>query len=240
MTTVYVPRDSSARSVGADQVAAAIELQAIRRGAAVEVIRNGSRGMMWLEPFVEVVTAQGRVAFGPVTPDDVAGLFDAGFLDGGDHKLGHGRTDQIPWLALQNRLTFSRVGIIDPLSVQDYQAHGGLIALRRALAMTPEQICDEVTASGLRGRGGAGFPVGVKWRTVLDAPAWPKFVTCNADEGDSGTFADRMLMEGDPFMLIEGMVIAGLAVGAHEGFIYVRSEYPDAVATMQAAIRTAY
>jgi formate dehydrogenase iron-sulfur subunit len=240
MTTVYVPRDSSARSVGADQVAAAIELQAIRRGAAVEVIRNGSRGMMWLEPFVEVVTAQGRVAFGPVTPDDVAGLFDAGFLDGGDHKLGHGRTVQIPWLALQNRLTFSRVGIIDPLSVQDYQAHGGLIALRRALAMTPEQICDEVTASGLRGRGGAGFPVGVKWRTVLDAPAWPKFVTCNADEGDSGTFADRMLMEGDPFMLIEGMVIAGLAVGAHEGFIYVRSEYPDAVATMQAAIRTAY
>ena len=240
MTTVYVPRDSSARSVGADQVAAAIELQAIRRGAAVEVIRNGSRGMMWLEPLVEVVTAGGRVAFGPVTPDDVAGLFDAGFLDGGEHALGHGRTDQIPWLTLQNRLTFSLVGIIDPLSVQDYQAHGGLVALRRALAMTAEQICDEVTASGLRGRGGAGFPVGVKWRTVLDAPALPKFVTCNADEGDSGTFADRMLMEGDPFMLIEGMVIAGLAVGAHEGFIYIRSEYPDAVATMQAAIRTAY
>jgi formate dehydrogenase iron-sulfur subunit len=240
VTTVYVPRDSSARSVGADQVAAAIELQAVRRGAAVEVIRNGSRGMMWLEPFVEVVTARGRVAFGPVTPDDVPGLFDAGFLDGGAHELGHGRTDEIPWLALQNRLTFSRVGIIDPLSVQDYQAHNGLVALRRALAMTPEQICDEVTTSGLRGRGGAGFPVGVKWRTVLDAPDSPKFVTCNADEGDSGTFADRMLMEGDPFMLIEGMVIAGLAVNAHEGFIYIRSEYPGAVATMRAAIETAY
>jgi formate dehydrogenase iron-sulfur subunit len=240
MTTVYVPRDSSARSVGADEVAAAIELQATRRNSVVDIVRNGSRGMMWLEPFVEVDTALGRVAFGPVTPDDVPGLFDAGFLDGGQHELSHGRTDQIPWLALQNRLTFSRVGIIDPLSVQDYQAHGGLVALRRALTMTAEQICDEVTDSGLRGRGGAGFPVGVKWRTVLDAPDSPTFVTCNADEGDSGTFADRMLMEGDPFMLIEGMVIAGIAVDAHEGFIYVRSEYPGAVATMRAAIETAY
>jgi formate dehydrogenase iron-sulfur subunit len=240
MTTVYVPRDSSARSVGADQVAAAIELQAARLDASVEVVRNGSRGMMWLEPLVEVVTAQGRVAYGPVTPDDVAGLFAAGFLDGTPHELGHGPTDEIPWLAEQDRLTFGRVGIIDPLSTQDYEAHGGLFALRRALAMAPEQICDEVTSSGLRGRGGAGFPVGVKWRTVLDAPASPKFVTCNADEGDSGTFADRMLMEGDPFMLIEGMVIAGIAVEAHEGFVYIRSEYPDAVATMRAAIQTAY
>ena len=240
MTTVFVPRDSSARSVGADQVAAAIELQAVRRGAAVELVRNGSRGMMWLEPFVEVVTAHGRVGYGPVTPDDVAGLFEAGFLGGGAHELGHGLTDEIPWLALQDRLTFSRVGVIDPLSVQDYQSHGGLVALRHALTMTPEQICDVVTESGLRGRGGAGFPVGVKWRTVLDAPGSPKFVTCNADEGDSGTFADRMLMEGDPFMLIEGMVIAGLAVGAHEGFIYIRSEYPDAVATMREAISSAY
>jgi formate dehydrogenase iron-sulfur subunit len=226
--------------VGADQVAAAIELQAIARGAAVEVVRNGSRGMMWLEPLVEVATAHGRVGYGPVTAGDVEGLFDAGFLDGGAHELGHGPIEQIPWLALQSRLTFARVGVIDPLSVQDYQGHGGLVALRRALAMTPEQICDEVTTSGLRGRGGAGFPVGVKWRTVLDAPQGPKFVTCNADEGDSGTFADRMLMEGDPFMLIEGMLIAGLAVGAHEGFVYIRSEYPDAVATMQSAIGTAY
>jgi len=240
VTAVFVPRDSSARSVGSDQVAAAIELQAAARGVAVEVVRNGSRGMMWLEPLVEVVTAQGRVAYGPVTPDDVAGLFAAGFLDGDTHELGQGPTDQIPWLAEQNRLTFSRVGVIDPLSTQDYQAHGGLFALRRALTMTPQQICDEVTQSGLRGRGGAGFPVGVKWRTVLDAPDSPKFVTCNADEGDSGTFADRMLMEGDPFMLIEGMVIAGMAVGAREGFIYIRSEYPDAVATMRAAIETAY
>ena len=240
MSTVYVPGDSSARSVGADEVAAAIEAEAVRRGVVVQVVRNGSRGMMWLEPLVEVVTANGRVAYGPVTPRDVAALFEAGFLGGGAHELGHGDTDQIPWLAQQDRLTFARVGVVDPLSAQDYEGHGGLVALRRALVMTPAQICDEVTESGLRGRGGAGFPVGVKWRTVLDAVDLPKFVACNADEGDSGTFADRMLMEGDPFMLIEGMVIAGIAVGAHEGFVYVRSEYPDAVAAVAAAIAAAY
>ena len=240
MTTVYVPRDSSARSVGADEVADAIMHEAVGRGAAVELVRNGSRGMMWLEPLVEVATAQGRVAYGPVTPDVVAGLFDAGFLEGAVHELGHGVTDRIPWLADQDRLTFSRVGVIDPLSTQDYQAHGGLIALRRALTMDAGEICDEVIESGLRGRGGAGFPTGVKWRTVLAAPGDEKFVVCNADEGDSGTFADRMLMEGDPFMLIEAMVIARIAVGAREGFVYIRSEYPDAVATMRAAIQIAY
>ena len=240
MTTVYVPGDSSARSVGADQVAAAIERQATLRGATVDVVRNGSRGMMWLEPLVEVVTTHGRVGYGPVTPDDVAGLFAAGFLDGGPHALGHGPTQEIPWLAEQDRLTFSRVGVIDPLSTQDYLAHGGLVALRRAVTMTSEEICHEVTESGLRGRGGAGFPTGVKWHAVRNASDSPKFVACNADEGDSGTFADRMLMEGDPLMLIEGMAVAAIAVGAREGFVYVRSEYPDAVATMRAAIKIAY
>jgi formate dehydrogenase iron-sulfur subunit len=195
---------------------------------------------MWLEPLVEVVTEQGRMAYGPVTPDDVAGLFEAGFLDGKDHHLGHGPTDQIPWLAEQNRLTFRRVGVVDPLSTKDYEAFGGLTALRRALASSPEEICDEITESGLRGRGGAGFPTGVKWRTVLNAPGPEKFVVCNADEGDSGTFADRMLMEGDPFMLIEAMIISGIAVGASEGFVYIRSEYPDAVETLGAAIKIAY
>ncbi len=240
MTTVYVPKDSSARSVGADEVAAAIEREAFNRGAALEIVRNGSRGMMWLEPLVEVSTKEGRVAYGPVTPGDVAGLFDAGLLEGATHELGLGLTDQIPWLAEQDRLTFSRVGVIDPLSTSDYQSHGGIVALQRALTMTPCEICDEVTESGLRGRGGAGFPTGVKWRTALDAPGTEKFVVCNADEGDSGTFADRMLMEGDPFMLIEAMIIAGIAVEAHEGYVYIRSEYPDAVATMRAAVASAY
>ena len=240
-TVVYVPRDAAARSVGADEVAGAIAAAATSRGADVAVVRNGSRGMLWLEPLVEVTTPEGRIAYGPVAPDDVEGLFAAGFLDGAAHRLRLGPTDQIAYLARQTRLTFARVGLTDPLSPEDYEAHGGLRGLHRALAMEPEAIVEQVTESGLRGRGGAGFPAGVKWATVAAAATHDvKFVCCNADEGDSGTFADRMLMEGDPFLLVEGMIVAALAVGATEGYVYVRSEYPDAVATLRAAIEIAY
>jgi formate dehydrogenase iron-sulfur subunit len=239
--TVYVPRDASARSVGADEVADAIVAEAAGRGADVALVRNGSRGLLWLEPLVEVATGDRRYAFGPVRAADVPGLFEAGFLDPADaaHALALGRTEEIGWLARQDRLTFARVGVIDPLSTEDYVAHGGLVGLRRALDMTPEQIVAEVTESGLRGRGGAGFPTGIKWKTVLETPSDLKFITCNADEGDSGTFADRMIMEGDPLLLIEGMLIAALAVGATEGYIYIRSEYPDAIATLGRAIEVA-
>jgi formate dehydrogenase iron-sulfur subunit len=235
--TVYVPRDSAARSVGADEVAA--ELTDLL-GDRVRLVRNGSRGMLWLEPLVEVQTEEGRVAYGPVGPDDVGSLVDCGLLGGGDHALRLGLTDQIEWLRSQHRVTFARVGVSDPLSVDDYLALGGLAGLRRALELSPEQIVEEVTASGLRGRGGAGFPAGIKWRTVLQAGDGQKFICCNADEGDSGTFADRMLIEGDPFALIEGMLIAARAVGASEGYIYLRSEYPAAAATLRAAIAIAY
>ena len=238
--TIFVPRDAAALSVGADAVAAAIRAEASKRGVPVRIVRNGSRGMLWLEPLVEVETSEGRVAYGPVSADDVPGLFDAGFLDGADHPLCHGPTEAIPYFAKQERLTFARCGIIDPLSVEDYRLHGGFRGLERALAMTADEIVREVTDSGLRGRGGAGFPTGIKWKTVLDAKADEKFICCNADEGDSGTFADRMIMEGDPFCLIEGMTIAAFAVGARQGYIYIRSEYPHAVATMREAIRLAY
>lgn len=234
--TVYVPRDSAARSVGADEVAQALQHAAARGDFALDVVRNGSRGMLWLEPLVEVVTPQGRVGYGPVTPEDVEDLLAAGVLDGADHPLRLGLVDELPWLARQNRVTFARVGVTDPLSAEDYVAHGGLAGLRTALELAPADVVGEVTASGLRGRGGAGFPAGIKWKTVLDCADELKFVCCNADEGDSGTFADRMVMEGDPFMLIEGMTIAAHAVGANEGYIYIRSEYPDAVATMRRAI----
>ncbi|KAA0685887.1 formate dehydrogenase beta subunit [Azospirillum brasilense] len=238
--TVYVPRDAAALSVGADETAAAIRAEATRRGIPLRIVRNGSRGMLWLETLVEVETPEGRVAYGPVMAEDVAGLFDAGFLEGADHALAHGLTEKIPYFAKQERLTFARCGIIDPLSVEDYRLHGGFRGLERALAMTPAEIVTEVTESGLRGRGGAGFPTGIKWNTVLNAKADQKYICCNADEGDSGTFADRMIMEGDPFCLIEGMTIAAIAVGATEGYIYIRSEYPHAVATMREAIRLAY
>jgi formate dehydrogenase iron-sulfur subunit len=217
-------------------VAEAIGGEAQARGVAVELIRNGSRGLFWLEPLVEVETAQGRMAYGPVTPEDVPGLFDADFLSGGEHPLGHGLTQEIPYLKNQERLTFARAGLADPLDLAAYEKNGGLAGLRTALAMQPAAICQQVLDSGLRGRGGAGFPAGIKWKTVLDQSSQPKYIACNADEGDSGTFADRLLMEADPFALLEGMVIAGLATGAEEGILYIRSEYPDAIAMMRDAI----
>ncbi|MGE8658156.1 MAG: formate dehydrogenase beta subunit [Achromobacter sp.] len=238
-TLIYVPRDAAALAMDADAVAAAIELAADERGLAVQVVRNGSRGLLWLEPLVEISTPEGRLAYGPVQPEDVPALFDAGWLTGGAHPLRQGLTEEIPYLKQQERLTFARVGVIDPLSLQDYAAHGGLQGLKRALAMEPAAIVEEVLTSGLRGRGGAAFPTGIKWKTVLGSPADRKYIVCNADEGDSGTFADRLLMEGDPYVLIEGMTIAGLAVGATYGYIYVRSEYPHAIATLEAAIERA-
>lgn len=238
-TLIYVPRDAAALAMDADAVAAAIELAADERGLAVQVVRNGSRGLLWLEPLVEIATPQGRLAYGPVQPEDVPALFDAGWLTGGAHPLGLGLTEEIPYLKQQERLTFARVGVIDPLSLQDYAAHGGLQGLKRALAMEPAAIVEEMVTSGLRGRGGAAFPTGIKWKTVLGSPADRKYIVCNADEGDSGTFADRLLMEGDPYVLIEGMTIAGLAVDATYGYIYVRSEYPHAIATLEAAIERA-
>jgi formate dehydrogenase iron-sulfur subunit len=235
MTRIFIPRDSAARSVGADAVAAAIAA----RGRDVAIVRTGSRGLYWLEPLVEVETPAGRQAYGPVRAADVASLFKAGFLEGRGHKLALGNIADHPWLRNQERLTFARCGITDPLSVPDYAAHGGFAGLRKALAMAPAAIVAEVAASGLRGRGGAAFPAGIKWQTALDAEGSPKYVCCNADEGDSGTFADRMVMEGDPLMLIEGMAIAGLACGAEKGYVYIRSEYPDAIAVMKQAIAAA-
>jgi formate dehydrogenase iron-sulfur subunit len=234
-----VPRDASALSLGADAVAKAIEAEAACRNLDVRIVRNGSRGVYWLEPMVEVETPAGRVAYGPVQPTDVMGLFDADFLHGGVDVLNLGLTDEIPWLKSQQRLTFARVGVVDPRNLDDYLAHDGYRGLAAALKMEPAAIVQAVTDSGLRGRGGAAFPAGIKWKTCMDAAADQKYIVCNADEGDSGTFSDRMIMEGDPFVLIEGMTIAGLAVGATRGYIYLRIEYPHAQRALEAAIEAA-
>ena len=214
--------------------------EAASRKIDLRLVRNGSRGMFWLEPMVEVETAHGRVAYGPVAPADVTGLFDCGFLTAGEHRLGLGLTEELAYLKRQERLTFARMGIVDPVSLDDYVAHGGYRGLGRALSMSAEKIVEEVTESGLRGRGGAGFPAGIKWRTTQQAFARQKYVVCNADEGDSGTFSDRMIMEGDPFVLIEGMTIAAVCAGATQGYIYLRSEYPHALRTLNEAIDAAY
>jgi formate dehydrogenase iron-sulfur subunit len=236
---VFIPNDSSAVSVGADIVASGIANEARRRGLDIELVRTGSRGLFWLEPLVEVETAAGRVGYGPIAPGEAAQLFEADFLSGGAHPRALGRVDDIPYLAKQQRLIFARCGVTDPLSLDDYRRYGGLRGLERALALGPIATIEEVLASGLRGRGGAGFPTGIKWRTTAGIEADQKYVVCNADEGDSGTFADRMLMEGDPFLLIEGMAIAALAVGATIGYVYIRSEYPHAFAAFERAIERA-
>jgi len=252
---IYVPLDAAARGVGADETAEAIVAGAKRRGIDIELVRNGSRGLLWLEPMVEVAMAAElragpglagqrlaapRIAYGPVAASDVEGLFDADFTQGKPHALRLGPTDQIPYLKNQERLTFARVGLTDPRSMDDYLEHKGYRGLRAALDMEPAAIVAAVTDSGLRGRGGAAFPAGIKWKTVLGAAASQKYIVCNADEGDSGTYSDRMVMEGDPFVLIEGMTIAGIATGATQGYIYLRWEYPDAHVALKAAIAAAY
>ncbi len=235
---IYISRDAGARAVGADEVVLGFEQAAAKTGAAIDITRTGSRGLYWLEPMVEVATAKGRVAFGPVTEADVASVLEATVADG-PHALRLGLTEEIPWLKRQTRLTFARCGVVDPRSLSDYLAHDGYKGLARALTLTSDGILADVTASGLRGRGGAGFPTGIKWKTVAQTSADRKYIVCNADEGDSGTFADRMIMEGDPFVVIEGMTIAGVAVGATKGYIYIRSEYPHAVEAMNVAIAAA-
>ena len=236
---VCIPRDSAALAVDADEVAAALARQCAARGLQAAIARTSSRGLLWLEPLLEVETERGRIGYGPVEPDDVASLLDAGMLEGGTHALALGPVEEIDYLKRQQRLTFARAGITEPLSLADYEAHGGWRGLRAALAMQPQAIWQQVLDSGLRGRGGAAFPAGIKWRTVALAEAAQKYVVCNADEGDSGTYADRMLLEGDPFLLVEGMTIAAIATGATRGFVYIRSEYPAAVEVFDEAIRRA-
>ena len=236
---IFIPGDAGSVSLGADLVAAEFIRLTEGTSPAILIVRNGSRGAYWLEPMVEVETPAGRLAYGPVTPEDVGSLLSSGFLDGEEHPLCLGRVEEIPFLKRQTRVTFARCGIIDPASLADYVAHGGYRGLAKALAGTPSDIIETVKLSGLRGRGGAGFPTGIKWETVAKAKGEQKYIVCNADEGDSGTFADRMLMEGDPFLLIEGMTIAAIAVGAAKGFIYLRSEYPHAKIALERALAAA-
>jgi formate dehydrogenase iron-sulfur subunit len=233
---IFIPRDSSSISLGADKVYQEIFNEAKKRNININIVRNGSRGLFWLEPMIEVETSKGRVAYGPVSISDITSLFEIEFFLGNNHPLCLGITEDIEWLKNQERLTYARVGITDPISIDDYKRLDGFKGLKNSLKLSQENIVKEIADSGLRGRGGAAFPTGIKWKTVLDAPSEKKYIVCNADEGDSGTYSDRMIMENDPFVLIEGMIIAGLAVGADQGYIYLRSEYPHALKILNEAI----
>lgn len=239
---IYVPMDTAAVAAGANALVPVIQAKAAAQHKKIEIIRNGTHGMLWLEPLVEIEIGDHRIAYGPVQLRDLEGLFAADWLTHAatEHPLYQGLTFEIPYLKNQERLTFARVGLNDPLCLQTYAEQGGWEGLKTALNQSPQEIVDIMTASGLRGRGGAAFPTGIKWNTVLHAPATQKYIVCNADEGDSGTFSDRILMEGDPYTLIEGMIIAGLAVQATMGYIYVRSEYPIAIDVLEQAIKQAY
>jgi formate dehydrogenase iron-sulfur subunit len=236
---IYIPRETTASSLGAEALVHLISTEAGYRNLNIDIIRNGSRGACWLEPLIEVETSKGRIGYGPVQAEDVPDLFDAGLLQGEPHRLCVGVVDELPWFKNQERLTFARCGLIDPLNVEAYCSMGGFTGLQKALTMSADAIIQEVLDSGLRGRGGAGFPTGIKWKTVAGCESQQKYIVCNADEGDSGTFSDRLIMEGDPLSLIEGMIIAGLAVGADMGYIYLRSEYPLTQAILEDAMAAA-
>ena len=239
MTQFYIPVDSTAISVGADSVARTLQQQLENRQIDTEVKRISSRGLFWLEPLLEIDTPAGRMAYGPVTTDDVDSVLEACLTDG-NHDLQVGLIEQHPYLVNQQRLCFSRLGQHHPLDIEAYQQTQGFTGLRNALS-SPDTVVQTVTDSGLRGRGGAAFPTGIKWQTVATANEGQgqKYIVANADEGDSGTFSDRMLMENDPYTLIEGMTIAGIAVGATQGYIYLRSEYPHAHRMLNQAIEIA-
>jgi formate dehydrogenase iron-sulfur subunit len=245
MITIYIPRDTTTISLGADKIAVEIAEIFAEKQLALSIVRNGSRGLYWLEPMIEIETLLGRIAYGPVMIADIDTLITAMIAvgksgkDETNHPLYLGLTEDIPYLKNQQRLTFSRVGITDPLSIDHFLKHGGFEGLQNAITKTSAAIVAEVTESGLRGRGGAAFPTGIKWQTVLVTESDQKYIVCNADEGDSGTFADRMIMECDPFILIEGMIIAGLAVGATRGYIYLREEYRLAQQVLEQAIELA-
>lgn len=234
---LYVARETSALSVGAEDVLNKILDVGASRGLAFDVIRTGGRGLLWAEPLIEI--GDERVLYGPLELVDIEGLFDAGFETGGAHAKRLGTPGECDYFKGQTRAVFERAGLAGATDFAAFKSLGGLKGWARASQMTPDEILNELEASQLRGRGGAGFPAAIKWRTVAGVEAAEKFVVCNADEGDAGTFSDRLLMEADPFTLITGMMIAARAVGATRGYIYLRSEYPLAKTILEEAIGVA-
>lgn len=242
ITRIFLPRDAAALGVGANDIASALEGALRDADSNFELIRTGSRGMLWLEPLLELEQDGIRYGFGPLIPADIPQLIEAGVLTSPtelSHPKALGPVEELDWMKRQTRFIFARCGVTNPLSLSDFKSHDGFNGLTSALALDPSSVIEMVKSSGLRGRGGAGFPTGIKWQTVSEAKAAQKYIVCNADEGDSGSFADRMLMEGDPFCLIEGMIIAAVATGATKGFIYLRSEYPHARIMLEEALSTA-
>ena len=250
------------RAAGAAAVYAALRDEAKARELAVDLVPTGCIGYCQQEPMVDVrVPGRGRVLYARVTPDRARDLIVAlatgelpaeGALavipEGEDSKAsetwealpGVPSLDELGFYARQRRITLRNCGMIDPSRAEEYVARGGYQALAHVLLeITPQEVIEEVLGSGLRGRGGAGFPTGRKWQICHDAPGRQKYIICNGDEGDPGAYMDRTLLESDPFSVIEGLTIGAYAIGAHQGFIYVRDEYPLAVERVAQAVARA-
>jgi formate dehydrogenase iron-sulfur subunit len=224
-TRLYLSNDTSSLAAGAGRLA-----DAWRDHPEIQLIHTSSRGAFFLEPMVERDTPSGREAWFNVVPDDLARIV------GG---VGGTPIAEMPFLQQQTRFTFANFGITEPLALEEYQSRGGLKGLAAAQSLSPEAIIEELRISRLRGRGGAAFPVWKKWQIAQQARSEQKYVVANADEGDAGTYCDRMIMEGDPFRLIEGMMICARAIGATRGYLYCRYEYPAAARAMRFAIQKA-
>jgi formate dehydrogenase iron-sulfur subunit len=222
---LYVANDTSSQAAGSDRLA-----QHLAAVPGVDVVRTSSRGAFFLEPMVERDSPDGRLIWCHVTPDQIPSIL-AG--------TGGQRLHEIPFLHHQQRITFANFGETEPLSLDLYRACDGWVGWQAAQQGAPETIIQELKASQLRGRGGAAFPVWIKWDVARRTEADRKYVVANADEGDAGTYCDRMIMEGDPFRLLEGMLICARAIGAEHGYIYCRHEYPAAARTIRRAIEAA-
>ncbi|GAI14344.1 unnamed protein product, partial [marine sediment metagenome] len=250
-TYILIGTATCGRAAGALATLEALEKELSRRSIEVKVIQVGCMGLCYAEPLVTISKPDSlRIVYHNLTPELVPRLIEGyimsddpclelalGILEGGEEESPY-----IPELLRfehELRLVLRRCGYIDPKSINHYIANGGYSGLEKALKLQPEEIIEEIKGSGLRGRGGAGFPTGRKWESCRNAKGEPKYVVCNADEGDPGAFMDRVVLESDPQQVIEGMIIAGYAISAKQGYVYVRAEYPLAIECVQTALNQA-
>ena len=247
---IFIGTATCGRAAGADTVLEAINAALERHKIKANITQVGCLGLCYAEPLVDIIKpGRPRIHYGNLTPELAAQLVEEYLVNDNPHPdlalgtTGNGRLPDIPdlyelpVLKPQVRIALRNCGLIDPENINHYIARGGYRGLTRALEMTPEAVISEVQESGLRGRGGAGFPTGMKWGFCRKAQGEPKYIICNADEGDPGAFMDRSLLEGDPHAVLEGILIGAYAIGANEGYIYIRAEYPLAIERLQLALR---
>ncbi|MEO0235908.1 MAG: NADH-quinone oxidoreductase subunit NuoF [candidate division WOR-3 bacterium] len=248
---IAVGMNSCGIAAGAKETYVALEKVLKEKGIDIPLKTTGCVGMCYREPLVDIITENAIMTYGNLTADKVEKLVESHILNNTpiqewivkvDKKDGVRiieTWDTDGFFSMQKKIVLENSGYIDPENIDEYISRDGYEALRKALKMKPEEIIDIITKSGLRGRGGAGFPTGLKWKFTREAPGDVKYIVCNADEGDPGAFMDRNVLEGDPHRVLEGMIIGAYAIGAKEGYIYCRAEYPLAIKRLKIALAQA-